>query len=440
MTRKIIKAVRKFFCTIIILLLQIPSTSANQIPITMPTTLQTTPIGTYIENTTHSNNTYSNINMGTPPCETEASLQNKIFTGFLVFVLVVGICGNLLAILTILSSRNLQRQVAYKFIISLAVADIGVSFFSTSFRLQNSIYNGNFCNSLNVCYVMTIADFVFPMSSITHLLIIAIDRFCAITMPYKYSIMFTHTKAKLFIAFTWVYVLVWSGLGMFSWDSIDRATLFIVSGQEGRFCSYDNYKFVTTMATVIYFIPIVVSTVMYSCVLCVALKQADSINRMRPSNGGNSVHNKKLGRRLKHDLRAARTISVVFAAYTICWLPHFIIILIGIWDLPTMIKLKFEHPLAYDCISTTFNYILPTINSCINPFIYFLFGANFRLAFKDVLYKLLKKPRNELLYPDECNNSVYTTNGYEIPRKETDPLNSEVHHTNGLNQLKGVNL
>jgi len=194
------------------------------------------------------------------------------------------------------------------------------------------------------------------------------------------------------------------------------------------------------MATVIYFIPIVVSTVMYSCVLCVALKQADSINRMRPSNGGNSVHNKKLGRRLKHDLRAARTISVVFAAYTICWLPHFIIILIGIWDLPTMIKLKFEHPLAYDCISTTFNYILPTINSCINPFIYFLFGANFRLAFKDVLYKLLKKPRNELLYPDECNNSVYTTNGYEIPRKETDPLNSEVHHTNGLNQLKGVNL
>lgn len=363
-----------------------------------------------------------------PSCKSSTSLRNIIFSCFLVFVLLIGLCGNLLAIVVILSSRHLQRQVAYKFIISLAVADMGVSFFVTTMELRSRIHNGNFCDSLDVCYYFTLVTFVFPMASITHLLIIAVDRFCAIVMPYRYSVLFTHSNAKFFIAFTWIYVLFWAAAGMFTWEQPHRIAPRIVPAGQGRFCFYENNLYVTIMSTLIYFIPTLVATCLYCVILWVALKQANSITRMKQqyvachdkTNKNNSINNsssrnnnvniisnnnhKKQRRRLKHDLRAARTIALVFAAYTICWMPHFITILITIWDLPAIQRFQINHRLAYDCIFTTFSAILPTINSCINPFIYFLFGAHFRNAFKDVLYKLLKKPRSGIYSPEECTS------------------------------------
>jgi 7 transmembrane receptor (rhodopsin family). len=354
---------------------------------------------TMFSNETHLTNTTFNSTVLFDPCNKETTLQNIIIACFLTFVLFVGICGNSLAIFVILSSKVLQRHVAYKFIISLATADMGVSIFVTTIRLKQAISNGSFCDTLNMCYFLTFVDFLFPMASITHLMVIAIDRFCAIYTPYLYSSMFTHRKSKKIIVCAWIYVLFWASLGMFPWGS--KATkLQIVYVGEGRFCYHENMNYITSVSSVIYFIPTIISTGLYCVILRVAMKQANSINKMKPSSEERSLNNKGR-RRLKNDLRAARTISVVFAAYTICWMPHFITILVGNWDKHAMINFRKNHKIVYDCITTTFNNILPTINSCINPFIYFLFGANFRLAFKDVLYKIMNKPRNGLLYHDE---------------------------------------
>ena len=384
-----------------------------------------------ITNEQHNNHSTSQSNItqmhnSVPLCKSSTSLRNIIFSCFLFLVLLIGLCGNLLAIVVILSSRHLQRQVAYKFIISLAVADMGVSFFVTTMELRSRIHNGDFCDSLNVCYYYTLVNLVFPMASITHLLIIAIDRFCAIVMPYRYSVLFTHSNAKFFIAFTWIYVLFWAAAGMFTWEEPHRIAPLIVPAGQGRYCFYENNLYVTIMSTVIYFIPTLVATCLYCVILWVAMKQANSITRMKqqymscndntnnnPNNNStrnnnstimNNSNQKKQRRRLKHDLRAARTIALVFAAYTICWLPHFITILITIWDLPAIQRFQQNHKLAYDSIFTTFSAILPPINSCINPFIYFLFGAHFRNAFKDVLYKFLKKPRSGIYSPEECTS------------------------------------
>ena len=360
------------------------------------------------------------------PCQRSTKLQNILFACFLVFVLVIGICGNLLAIFVICSSRNLQKQVAFKFIISLAFADMGVSIFVTTIKVNMYINNGSFCHSLNLCYFTTFVDYIFPMASITHLLIIAIDRFCAITMPFKYASVFSHSKAKVVIACGWLYVFIWAGLGMFPW-SANSTKLQVVLAGEGKFCYNSNINYVTTIASVIYFIPMVVSTCLYCVVLWVAMKQASTINKMKPANSHGKL-NCKRGRRLKRDLRAARTISVVFAAYIICWLPHFITILIGYWD-PDAIRLfSINHKLAYDSVTTIFNNILPTINSCINPFIYFLFGANFRVAFKDVLFKVLKKPRDGIHYPDD--HSYYAADD-RIGRVNSERMSSVVEYQNG---------
>lgn len=383
--------------------------------------------------------TYNITNEMPDPCESSTSLRNIIFSCFLVCVLLVGLCGNTLSIVVILSSRSLQKQVAYKFIISLAVADMGVSFFVTTMELRSRLQNGNFCDSLGVCHYFTLVTFVFPMASITHLLVIAVDRFCAVVTPYRYAVLFTHSNVKFFIACTWIYVLFWAAAGMFSWDPPNHIAPMILSAGQGRFCFYENNMYVTIMSIFIYFLPTVISTCLYCVILWVAMKQANTIGRMRQqqqqiknndkcrgtSEEGNTKRDqnanrslstaspavtthKKQRRRLKRDLKAARTIAFVFVAYTVCWMPHFITILITIWNFSAIQRFQTNHRLAYDVIFTAFSNILPTLNSCINPFIYFLFGASFRTAFKDVLRKLLKKPRSGIYYPDDCTSHAGT--------------------------------
>ena len=66
------------------------------------------------------------------------------------------------------------------------------------------------------------------------------------------------------------------------------------------------------------------------------------------------------------------------------------------------IHLFIQDPLRYDIVTTIISNVLPPLNSCINPFVYFIFSAHFRVAFKDFLFKLVKSHRHALnMYGEE---------------------------------------
>lgn len=338
------------------------------------------------------------------PCQQPIILRYKLFVYFCVVVLIVALVGNSVSIFVILSSRRLRSQVAFHFLVSLAMADIGVSLFVTPLSVNKYLHNNNFCHSRAACLYFTFADYIFNMASVTHLLIVAIDRFTAIKFPFMYSTHFTKRKVAIIIVFIWCYVVLWAGSGLLPWRENEQRVVVELKG-EGRYChSKNNRGYVTAFAVIIYFVPMVVTTVLYCIILFIAMQHANTIRQQIPASLNETASlkgAKQKNRRLKRDLRAAKTISFVFIAYSVCWLPHFIMAMLGYWNLDMIRRFVQDNRQAYDVVATIFHNVLPPLNCCLNPFIYFLFGANFRSAFKEVLYKVLKKPRDASLYRDD---------------------------------------
>ena len=351
----------------------------------------------------------------TDPCKTKTEVKNYIFAFYCVFVITVGILGNIIAIAIILLSRHLRSQIAYHFLISLATADIGVSVFVTTLKVQMYLQNNSFCLGKHLCKLLTYADILFPSASILHLMVIGFDRCIAINSPFLYTSHFSKAKAKIVILCTWLYVILWSSLGMFPWDSQAKPIHILRLGR-GIFCTNANKYYFTTLSIVIYMLPMIITIILYLLILDTAKKQSKKIKKLYLSDF-DSNGKKKPHCLWKKDMKATKTVFIVFAAFTICFLPHFTIIILQYW---TKIMTSFFHksPLAYDVVTTIFNTVLPVLNSCINPFIYFIFGCQFRIALKNLMYKVLDKPRNGILFPDQSMAASNTSMTSQVKKRK----------------------
>ena len=87
--------------------------------------------------------------------------------------------------------------------------------FFTLVSLQVDMYkwNDSFCHSYTWCVFLHLTDSLFPISSITHLMCICMDRWYAITKPFNYVTIVTPTRARSVIVGVWFYAILWTSLG-----------------------------------------------------------------------------------------------------------------------------------------------------------------------------------------------------------------------------------
>ena len=320
----------------------------------------------------------------TSPCTNNTSIRNILLATFSAFVFIVGILGNTTCIAVILWTRDLRNKCAYYFIVSLASADIGVSLFVTSLKVDLYRHNESFCLGTEMCYIFVLTDFLFPIASITHLVVIAVDRCIAVTRPYFYSLYFTETKGKLIVCIIWLWCVLWACLGMFSWETPSKTSIgvLVIKGR-GRFCYSPNKYYITVMLSVIMIIPTFIAFFLYMMILRIAINQEKFIAKMTSS----SLKKRHI------EMKATKMVALVFAVFAFCWVPHSVITLMQYWKIETLHNFSSIHPTIYDVVTSLFNYVLPTLNSCANPFIYFLAGSHFRNALQDLIRKFGKKPR-----------------------------------------------
>ena len=124
------------------------------------------------------------------------------------------------------------------------------------------------------------------------------------------------------------------------------------------------------------------TTCVYALILRVALTHASAVPK---------AHQIKM----KSETKSAKTVAIVFFAYTGCWLPHFVIVLLHYWRVDALQVFYRTSPRGYDVITSLLSCVLPVLNSCLNPFIYFLSSDAFRVASRDLFRKLLKKSRKD---------------------------------------------
>lgn len=349
-----------------------------------------------------SNSSSQNISNNAVP---EFSLGQVIAqASFVIFILILDVCGNCLVIGAILRYRRLRTITNY-FIISLAISDLLIAALSMPFRIHHTLNRLVWNLGIKICEFWVFVDLLCSCASISNLSLISIDRFLALTFPLSYRGIMTKTRGIAAIAFVWVYSCVIASLSFTKWSENAR-----ISATKQCLKS-DKYYYIFAI-TAGFFLPLTILVINYSLVFRVAFIQAKKVQFIkltamefaesrenhsqtavdsRPSVVSVGRMERKKRRSILRELKATKTLAIVIGTFIVCWLPFFIIMLTTQFYPTSLASL---HPSAQKFVAAAFAYVLPLLNSAVNPIIYSSFNSDFRFAFKDIFLRIFVRKQD----------------------------------------------
>uniref|UniRef100_A0A8C3AU23 Dopamine receptor D3 n=1 Tax=Cyclopterus lumpus TaxID=8103 RepID=A0A8C3AU23_CYCLU len=366
-------------------------------------------------------------NISSPMNESsEASEQDeRNYYAMLYSLLILAIVfGNVLVCLAVLRERSLQTTTNY-LVVSLAVADLLVASLVMPWAVYLEVVGGAWLFGRLYCNVFVTLDVMMCTASILNLCAISIDRYTAVVMPLFYNT--THCSRKrvfMMIATVWVLAFTVSCPLLFGFNTTDDPTV----------CSISNPNFVIYSSVVSFYLPFIVTLLVYIRIyvflrmrrkriifgqasgkvqpgstppsrylsLCfLTLQQrgeeeAEGNNQNeRPSvrmgcevkdlsNGrthtslrpmAHSINNPRFRSMHAREKKATQMLAIVLGVFLICWLPFFVTHILN-----THCRTCYVPPGLYSAFTW-----LGYVNSALNPIIYTTFNIEFRRAFIKIL-------------------------------------------------------
>ncbi|CAF0925432.1 unnamed protein product [Adineta steineri] len=174
---------------------------------------------------------------------------------FLLFFSIIGILGNLLVCLAIVTERRLQNRTNW-FLFSLALADMLISGFVIPLAVVKE-FTGYWILGPVLCDFWIFLDVCSSTSSIMHIVVISLDRYLAINDPLNTRNRQQKCKILLLIILIWTIAILLSS-PMIVLGAINRNNI-IVNGQ----CLINNKFFVIYGSVVSFVIPLIIVIITY---------------------------------------------------------------------------------------------------------------------------------------------------------------------------------
>nr|XP_046233208.1 D(5)-like dopamine receptor [Scatophagus argus] len=313
------------------------------------------------------------------------SASLRALTGCVLCVLIVStLLGNTLVCAAVIKFRHLRSKVTNSFVISLAVSDLFVAVLVMPWRAVSEVAGiwlfGRFCDT------WVAFDIMCSTASILNLCIISMDRYWAISSPFKYERKMTRKFAFLMIGVAWTLSILISFIPVqLNWHRADNST-----ADNPDDCNASlNRTYAISSSLISFYIPVVIMVGTYTRIFRIAQTQIRRISSLERAAGPRaqnqrhraSTHDESaLKTSFKRETKVLKTLSIIMGVFVFCWLPFFVLnCVVPFCDLD-----KLGEP---PCVSdTTFSIFVwfGWANSSLNPVIY-AFNADFRKAFSTIL-------------------------------------------------------
>uniref|UniRef100_A0A8B9QB82 G-protein coupled receptors family 1 profile domain-containing protein n=1 Tax=Apteryx owenii TaxID=8824 RepID=A0A8B9QB82_APTOW len=325
--------------------------------------------------------------------EGSSELSFRVVTAALLFLLILStLLGNTLVCVTVVKFRHLRSKVTNFFVISLAVSDLLVAVLVMPWKAVTEVMGfwpfGAFCD------VWVAFDIMCSTASILNLCIISVDRYWAISNPFRYERKMTQRVAFIMIGVAWLLSLLISFIPVqLKWHK-DHELLsqqepgFNVTWEENCDSSLSR-AYAISSSLVSFYIPVAIMIVTYTRIFRIAQQQIRRISSLERAvehaqncHSSDCPHEASLKNSFKKETKVLKTLSIIMGVFVFCWLPFFVLNCIV-----PFCDLDLHEPGELPCVSeTVFNIFVwfGWANSSLNPIIY-AFNADFRRAFATIL-------------------------------------------------------
>ncbi|XP_052001761.1 5-hydroxytryptamine receptor 7-like [Xyrauchen texanus] len=339
-------------------------------------------------------------------------VEKVLIGGVLTMLTLITICGNLLVVISVCFVKKLRQPSNY-LIVSLALADLSVALAVMPFVSITDLIGGRWIFGKFFCNVFIAMDVMCCTASIMTLCVISIDRYLGITRPLTYPVRQNGWCMAKMVLSVWLLSASITLPPLFGWaQNVNDDRVCLISQDFG----YTIYS-----TAVAFYIPMTVMLVMYNRIyhaaklsaakhiiagfpraveaegedsngmeisagvdcISVAIKlqreveECTRLPRMLRGEGRRSSDRRNISI-FKREQKAAATLGVVVGAFTVCWLPFFLLSLARPFICGTecsCVPLWVERTLLW----------LGYANSLINPFIYAFFNRDLRTTYRSLL-------------------------------------------------------
>lgn len=309
----------------------------------------------------------------------------RALTGCVLCALIVStLLGNTLVCAAVIKFRHLRSKVTNAFVVSLAVSDLFVAVLVMPWRAVSEVAGiwlfGRFCDT------WVAFDIMCSTASILNLCVISMDRYWAISNPFRYERRMTRRFAFLMIGVAWTLSVLISFIPVqLNWHRADDSS----AHEQGDCNASLNRTYAISSSLISFYIPVLIMVGTYTRIFRIAQTQIRRISSLERAAGQRvqnqshraSTHDESaLKTSFKRETKVLKTLSVIMGVFVFCWLPFFVLNCV----VPFCEVDKGGEP---PCVSdTTFSIFVwfGWANSSLNPVIY-AFNADFRKAFSTIL-------------------------------------------------------
>lgn len=334
----------------------------------------------------------------------------------LVVICLVSFAGNIFVFL-IFYKKPALVTISNRFIVNLSVCNVMETLFVMPFVFaalvtQDWQFGQFWCQTTGF-----LMNGIFAASTLT-LVMIAIDRYCAVVRPLHYSMHMTSRRCTSMIAAVWILAVCCSTPPLLGWNRYEyqRNKLACVSVSTSR--NSNDMTFTILLVTLCFILPLFIILWAYSVIFKAAKINSEKVRRnsMAPNSLEEHLSQTPLrqGRRMssvpilvhrlsissrsnsvlwrRDEWKTAMTSCMVVFTFIICWLLYFIIIIL---------ECLIEDPGKIKPVIKSVSILLAMSSCALNPLVYVFRSKIQRVELKGILGMQIK--RNTTI---SCNGNV----------------------------------